>query len=174
MDEPRTCRSRNHGPPDGPKIKPAAGLLDFQAESPTAGREPPRGSPTPHIIPDPAAPDQGQVKDLNQCPHCGGTQVEITRCSSDSPHYARVSCFDCRRVWWGKTPWDATRAWNFTLPFGKHRGSTVGDLAESPSGRGYLKWLAENTEGNAAKAAGIVLQLVSSPTPQTPKPAGRS
>jgi uncharacterized protein (DUF3820 family) len=52
------------------------------------------------------------------------------------------------------------RARAFAMPFGKHRGRTIADVAGTAAGRGYLAWVAENVEGNAATAAGIVLGIV--------------
>jgi hypothetical protein len=52
------------------------------------------------------------------------------------------------------------RAAAFVMPFGRYRNRSVGYLAGSEAGRDYLRWLAENVEGNAAKAAAVVLGLV--------------
>jgi uncharacterized protein (DUF3820 family) len=48
------------------------------------------------------------------------------------------------------------------MPFGKHRGRTLADLAGTEAGRDYLEWLAENVEGNAATAAAVVLGIIDS------------
>ena len=55
-------------------------------------------------------------------------------------------------------PWSFARAEAFAMPFGKHRGKTLGELSKSGQGRGYLPWLAESNYGNAQKAAEIVLR----------------
>ena len=49
------------------------------------------------------------------------------------------------------------RARAFVMPYGKHKGRTVGQMAETGAGRSYLRWLAENVDGNVAMAASIVL-----------------
>jgi hypothetical protein len=79
--------------------------------------------------------------------------------SSGGPHFGRFDCLDCGlRGSPVKAPWTIERARAFALPFGKHKGKTVGKLAETASGRSYLEWLALNVGGNAATAARIVLE----------------
>jgi hypothetical protein len=76
----------------------------------------------------------------------------------DPPHWGRRDCLDCgRRGPWVKAPWSAERAANFMMPFGKHKGTTIGKLAQSESGRSYLRWAAENIKGNVGIAAKIAL-----------------
>jgi uncharacterized protein (DUF3820 family) len=93
------------------------------------------------------------------CPHCGGSDLREVRCTS-GPHHARLVCRDCgRHVRFLPAPWTLERARTFVLPYGKHRGHSIGDLAGSVTGRGYLQWLATR-HGNAATAAGVVLGLI--------------
>jgi uncharacterized protein (DUF3820 family) len=68
-------------------------------------------------------------------------------------------CSDCQRhIKFNPKPWTLERASEFRLPFGKHRGRRLHDLASSQGGRDYLHWLSENVDGNAGMAAEIVLQ----------------
>jgi len=46
------------------------------------------------------------------------------------------------------------------MPYGRHKGRTVGELAKTGPGRSYLKWVAEYVDGNAGMAAAIVLKEV--------------
>lgn len=64
-----------------------------------------------------------------------------------------------RRGPWLKSPWTKQRAESFTMPFGKHRGQSVGDLAQTEQGRDYLRWVAENISENAGTAAAIAVGL---------------
>jgi hypothetical protein len=58
---------------------------------------------------------------------------------------------------WLPKRWTKHRAGQFVLGFGKHRGLTIGELAEIPEGRQYLQWLCGTQTGNAAIAASIAL-----------------
>jgi hypothetical protein len=52
------------------------------------------------------------------------------------------------------------------MPFGKHRGRTIGELAETAAGRGYLEWVVANfDDGGALTAARIVLRQNRSVSP---------
>jgi hypothetical protein len=94
------------------------------------------------------------------CAHCGGSNVIEVECTT-GPHHARLVCGDCRRhIRFLPAPWTIERARRFVLPYGKHRGRSIGELAEGVAGRGYLQWLAANAGGNAATAAGVVLGLI--------------
>ena len=93
------------------------------------------------------------------CPKCGDTDLLEVRCVGTGPHYARISCRKCQKhVRHLPAPWSFARAEAFAMPFGKHRGKTLGELSKSGQGRGYLRWLAESNYGNAQKAAEIVLR----------------
>jgi uncharacterized protein (DUF3820 family) len=92
------------------------------------------------------------------CQGCGSTMLHLVRC--DGPHLGRYDCLKCGRIGpWIKSHWTAERARSFVLPFGKHKGRSVGDLAASPVGRDYLRWVAENVSENAGIAAAIALGL---------------
>lgn len=93
------------------------------------------------------------------CAGCGSTMVRFIR-TENGPHWGRNGCLKCGHLGpWLKSPWSFERALAFTLPFGRHRGKSVGDLVASKEGVGYLKWLVENTSGNQATAAAIALGL---------------
>lgn len=103
----------------------------------------------------PGLPDWGSGP--NACRFCGSRNLFEVRCES-GPHYARIGCAECgRNQGFLPKPWTPERAAAFTLPFGKFRGKTVGELAKSDDGLRYLAWLADNVEGNAARAARIIL-----------------
>ena len=72
----------------------------------------------------------------------------------------RARCLECRRVWLTKAPWSYERAKNFCMPYGKHEGRRLSDLAETDGGLGYLRWLAANVKGNVGIAARIMLDDV--------------
>jgi len=91
------------------------------------------------------------------CPYCASPRIFTVRCEF-GPHYARTGCSDCQRhIKFNAAPWTLERARDFRLPFGRHTGRTVGELAGTKEGRSYLAWAAENVEGNAGTAAAIVL-----------------
>jgi hypothetical protein len=54
------------------------------------------------------------------------------------------------------------------MPYGMFAGRTLGDLAGSAAGRGYLAWAAANIDGNAGTAAGIVLEALAREAPDGP------
>lgn len=93
-----------------------------------------------------------------RCRRCGSTEVVIRRCET-GPHFARVRCPDCGWHGFLKTPWSLDRARAFTIPFGRFRGRTVGQLAQTSEGRQYLCWVADHVGGNPAVAARIVLDF---------------
>jgi hypothetical protein len=96
--------------------------------------------------------------EVETCPRCGSQHLLEAECT-DGPHHARLICGDCRRhLRFLPKLWSLERARSFVLRFGKHAGRSLGDLARSQTGRGYLAWLAANLDGNAAKAARIVLE----------------
>lgn len=76
------------------------------------------------------------------CPRCGSERLATTPMGPGSPHHARTDCLDCGRfVRWEAAPMDAQRAADFVLPFGKHRGRTLEQIAADEEGRRYLHWL---------------------------------
>jgi hypothetical protein len=96
------------------------------------------------------------------CAGCGSTRLHEVKCNP--PHHARLDCLDCldcgRRGSFKPSPWSLDRARAFMMPFGKFKGRTIGELAKNNQGRSYLKWAAENLDGNAGMAAAIVLRGV--------------
>jgi hypothetical protein len=98
-------------------------------------------------------------QDGETCPRCGGSNLAEVPCVGLSIHHARLTCLTCKRhVRFLEKPWSLQRARAFVMPFGRCRGQRIGELAKSHAGRDYLTWLAENVDGNAAKAAEIVLR----------------
>jgi hypothetical protein len=96
------------------------------------------------------------ITDSARCRRRGSTGVVVTRCAT-GPHSARVRRLECGRTRFAKTPWSIDRARNFTMPWGKYRGHRLADLAATEEGRGYLRWLAADVEGNASTAARVLL-----------------
>jgi hypothetical protein len=92
------------------------------------------------------------------CFKCGSSSLRVD--PSHGQHHSKLTCNDCGTWRWGKAPWTRERAESFALPWGKHRGKRIGELAQSAEGRDYLRWIAENVHGNVAIAAGIALGLV--------------
>lgn len=90
------------------------------------------------------------------CPACGAPNLQVTRCTS-GPHFSRMTCAQCGYTAWGKAPWSLERARAFVLPWGIHRGQTVGELAATAAGREYLRWLASVNDKNPGIAAAVVL-----------------
>jgi uncharacterized protein (DUF3820 family) len=95
------------------------------------------------------------------CPRCGSSETIFARCT-EGPHYGKIRCLDCGYKAFVKTPWTLARASRFTMPYGKHRGRTLAELADDPAGRDYLRWLADPTRdtGNPGIAARIMLEHV--------------
>jgi uncharacterized protein (DUF3820 family) len=91
------------------------------------------------------------------CPKCGSSDVATKRLPNGQD---RARCLECRRVWLTKAPWSYERAKNFCMPYGKHEGRRLSDLAETDGGLGYLRWLAANVKGNVGIAARIMLDDV--------------
>jgi hypothetical protein len=93
------------------------------------------------------SPDTPRRAVKEHCPHCGGNVFSIR--SATGPHFGRLECGDChRRLGWLKTPWTLARARAFTMPFGKHRGWTIGELIATPDGKRYMSWVARYLTGN--------------------------
>jgi hypothetical protein len=73
-------------------------------------------------------------------------------------------CAGCGR--WIKflpAEWTLDRARDFRLDFGKYRGRTIGEVASTPAGRDYLRWVVRNLRGGPAKAAEHVLAATVEP-----------
>jgi hypothetical protein len=111
--------------------------------------------------------ERTQTKSIERYRYCGSADLLEARCLQ-GPHYARVGCQSCKRHnRYVETPWTLERAMLFEMPFGKHRGRTLGDSARSESGRGYLAWASENLEGTwgrgADRVGGPVVSTVAPP-----------
>jgi hypothetical protein len=92
-----------------------------------------------------------------KCPRCGKNALHFVK---SEVHHGRYDCLACGRIGpWLKSPWTMDRARAFELPFGKYQGRSVGELALTPSGKDYLRRIAENVSENAGIAAAIVLGL---------------
>ena len=94
-----------------------------------------------------------------RCQGCGSTRLHFVR--HDPPFFGRFDCLSCGRHGpWLPAPWSLERTRAFTLPFGKFKGWSMGQLEASKDGRNYLRWASENLEGNAGTAARIVLGVI--------------
>jgi uncharacterized protein (DUF3820 family)/predicted RNA-binding Zn-ribbon protein involved in translation (DUF1610 family) len=92
-----------------------------------------------------------------KCPRCGKNTLHFVK---SEVHHGRYDCLSCGRI--GpriKSPWTIERANAFTMPFGKYQGRSVGELALTPAGKDYLRWVAESVSENAGIAAAIALGL---------------
>lgn len=90
------------------------------------------------------------------CPGCG-SPAPVTR-PGKGPHAAGLWCPACERhVRWLRVPVDAAVAAEFVMPFGKHRGRTLGQIARLDPG--YLNWLANAfRDGKIGQRAGRLLE----------------
>jgi uncharacterized protein (DUF3820 family) len=92
------------------------------------------------------------------CHRCGSADVFEIECTV-GPHHKRLVCRRCQKtIRFLEAPWTLERAESFVMPFGKNRGRSIGDLAKSAQGQDYLRWVAENVNGNASTAAELVLR----------------
>jgi ribosomal protein L37AE/L43A len=66
------------------------------------------------------------------CPACGG----VTYVERRGPH-VKWACPKCGHIKFLAQKWQA-----FVVPFGKHKGEVLGDLAKSRPD--YVRWMAEN------------------------------
>jgi hypothetical protein len=115
---------------------------------------PPRPTSASRPIAELAPNGGGQLK---QCPRCGSTRLHLVK--SGGPHFGRLDCLDCGlRGSSVAAPWTIERARAFTMPYGRHEGRTLGELAQTGEGRSYLEWVAATIKGNAGIAARIVLE----------------
>jgi hypothetical protein len=110
-------------------------------------------------------PEPGEYRGCPN-PKCHGVDLTTVKTQTRAGERLKVVCADCGRfVRFVPLPWTLERARRFILPYGKYRGRSVGDLTASVIGRDYLRWLAANTDGNVAKAAGIALEAISGEDP---------
>ena len=96
------------------------------------------------------------VAETPRCPRCQSADVAI-ELHPDGPHHALGRCRQCAHAWWLKAPWTVERALRFVMPFGIHRGRTIGELLRCEDGRDYLGWVSRNLRGNPGIAARIAL-----------------
>jgi Exodeoxyribonuclease X-like C-terminal len=103
------------------------------------------------------------------CPHCGG-QIELIAGRRQPAHHDPPRSGPPprepprERKPWEKppAPWNLERAQRFQMPFGKHEGKTMAQIAQAD--RGYVKWLAaECNNRNAKKAAELILETMTEP-----------
>jgi uncharacterized protein (DUF3820 family) len=93
------------------------------------------------------------------CPHCGGA-LELTAARRQPGHHDPPR----ERKPWEKPPqpWSLERARAFTMPFGKHEGKTMAEIAQAD--RGYVRWAAEKCSNrNVQKAAMLILESQAAP-----------
>jgi hypothetical protein len=77
---------------------------------------------------------------------CGSDRLDLS--PGTPPHFLRIDCAACGRfIRWAAKPIDPAEAIAFTMPFGRHRGSPMGELPHS-----YLVWLAR-AEGISPRIA---------------------
>jgi hypothetical protein len=94
------------------------------------------------------------------CPSCDSLDVREIPVPV-GPHHGCRRCGNCGVfLGWLKQPWSKGRARAFTLRFGKHRGKSIGELADDPETRGYVHWLS-GVSGSPGKAARIALEATS-------------
>jgi hypothetical protein len=92
------------------------------------------------------------------CPKCHGADLATVKVPTKAGERIKVVCADCGRfVRHAPSPWTPARAHAFCLPYGRHKGRTIGELARTLSGRGYIRWLGENCRDNVGKAARVAL-----------------
>jgi hypothetical protein len=92
------------------------------------------------------------------CPRCGGGDLATVKVQTRAGERLKVVCAECGRyVRYAKLPWSPERAHAFVAPYGRHKGQTVGELARTLAGWGYLEWAAENCRDNFGEAARVAL-----------------
>jgi uncharacterized protein (DUF3820 family) len=94
---------------------------------------------------------------FNNCRFCHSTNVSSVRCAT-GPHHARAICLDCdRTLGWVPAPMTDERARAFVMPFGKYKGTTIGEILDQPDGERYLRWLhGQSPEGPLGRALGHI------------------
>jgi uncharacterized protein (DUF3820 family) len=58
------------------------------------------------------------------------------------PHWGKWTCPRCGQTY-GFAPTPPEEAHSYTMPFGKFKGRTLGEIIKTPEGRDYLEWAAE-------------------------------
>ena len=105
------------------------------------------------------------------CPVCA-LECTIERIAPPSPHWGRFRCPSCgKHRGWAATPPSEYHA--FKMPFGRHKGRTLAEIAKAPSGVGYLQWCAASlTNDRLRQVIGTYLeQLKAQQAPKAkPKP----
>jgi len=88
-----------------------------------------------------------------KCTHCGGQLEETEQIFSNGTKHIKLLCSDCR-MWNGykKQIVDSTK---FEMPFGKHKGKTLGAICEDNPH--YLLWAKDNFKGNIKRRIEDVL-----------------
>lgn len=86
-----------------------------------------------------------------RCPYCDSDN-RMER-PGQPPHHAELVCGDCgRHLQWIGREIDREEAARFEMPYGKHRGTPMGELP-----KGYLVWLTETDHGRITERAKILL-----------------
>jgi hypothetical protein len=98
---------------------------------------------------------------LTDCPVCGGT-LELFRVPP--PHWGRYWCEECEKFR-GYAPLPPEEYGALVMPFGRHEGETLSEIASCPGGVGYLGWAALNLNGAQIREVilGYLEQLWSEP-----------
>jgi hypothetical protein len=92
-----------------------------------------------------------------QCPGCGSRKV--VEAEAKPPHWAKYVCGECgKHVAFVGVPGEIRRARRYVLPFGLFRGQRLEEVARSPRGLNYIRWLAREARGPTASLAEIFLE----------------
>jgi hypothetical protein len=94
-----------------------------------------------------------------KCPWCGSRN--LIEGEAKPPHWLQYVCGDCNRhAGYIGTPDSVKQARRHRLKFGHYQGLTLGELATSPKGLDYLRWLKAVRRGEPGRLAGLVLSGV--------------
>ena len=112
--------------------------------------------PPAHQAP-PPRPLEPKPRVTGPCPNCGSRNF-VQTVSLDPNARDRRTCADCGKwLRWVRQPWSRARAEQFVIPFGPHRGRSIGELGGTIHGRRHLERLTKTARGNELIAALIVL-----------------
>jgi uncharacterized protein (DUF3820 family) len=87
------------------------------------------------------------------CPSCGHSVKTDRGGEIRSPEPARPAAARTTN------PWTMERARAIEMPFGKHKGKTLGEIADHKQDRNYLVWGSAIWDRGLGKATRIVLEI---------------